>query len=205
MKFVLKKSYIFFIIALILVGIGVGIYFYNSNKNSSKGTADYNSQKLSSTDNQSSNSTSNENNETNTENNNSNVENETNTQNNNTSQETQISSFSTKIYSKDSDRQNNVSLTCSALNETIVNPGDTFSFCNTVGRATESKGYEKADTFQDGEVIQALGGGKCQVSSTLYNAVLQIPELTVTERHEHSNSVPYVSKGKDAAVSYRQL
>ena len=197
MNFILKKSYIFFIIAFILVGTGVGIYFYNSNKNSSKGTANYDSQKLSSTDNQSSNSSiSDENNVSNTEN-----KSDTNSQ----ETETQISSFSTKIYTKDSDRQNNVSLTCSTLNGTIVNPGDTFSFCNTVGRATEAKGYEKADTFQDGEVIQALGGGKCQVSSTLYNAVLKVPEFTVTERHEHSNSVPYVAKGKDAAVSYRKL
>lgn len=46
-----------------------------------------------------------------------------------------------------------------------------------------------------------FGGGNCQVSSTLYNAVLKVPNLKVTERHEHSNSVPYVKKGKDAAVA----
>ena len=119
--------------------------------------------------------------------------------------ETQISEFTTKIYTKDSERQNNISITCSTLNDTIVENGDTFSFCNTVGKATSSKGYEKADVFKDGEVVQALGGGNCQVSATLYNAILKVPNLTVTERHEHSNSVPYVSKGKDAAVSYRYL
>lgn len=49
---------------------------------------------------------------------------------------------------------------------------------------------------------KAFGGGNCQVSSTLYNAVLSVPELLVVERHEHSNYVPYVPKGKDAAVAY---
>ena len=49
---------------------------------------------------------------------------------------------------------------------------------------------------------KAFGGGNCQVSSTLYNAVLATPNLAVTERHEHSNNVPYVPKGKDAAIAY---
>ena len=117
-------------------------------------------------------------------------------------QETEIASFSTKIYTKDKERQNNISLTCSKLNGTLVYNSNTFSFCDTVGKATTSKGYKKADVFQNGKVIQALGGGNCQVSTTLYNAVLKIKKLKVTERHEHSNSVPYISKGKDAAVSY---
>lgn len=116
--------------------------------------------------------------------------------------ETEIASFSTKIYTKDSERQNNVSITCNSLNDTIVENGKTFSFCNTVGKATSSKGYQKADVFKDGEKIKALGGGNCQVSTTLYNAVLKIPELKVTERHSHSNSVPYIQEGKDAAVAY---
>lgn len=49
---------------------------------------------------------------------------------------------------------------------------------------------------------KVFGGGNCQISSTLYNAVLAVPELKITERHEHSNHVPYVEKGKDAAVAY---
>ena len=61
--------------------------------------------------------------------------------------ETEISSFTTKIYSKDSGRQNNVEITCSTLNDTIVENGDTFSFCNTVGQATTAKGYQKAEIF----------------------------------------------------------
>lgn len=83
------------------------------------------------------------------------------------------------------------------------NHGQTFSFCNTLGPAQPSEGYQKADTFdKNGEIFQEYGGGKCQVSSTLYNAVLQVSNLEIIERHPHSNYVPYVEEGKDAAVSY---
>ena len=89
------------------------------------------------------------------------------------------------------------------MNETIVNKGEIFSFCQTVGKATSTKGYEKAEIYDhNGKKQEGLGGGNCQVSSTLYNSVLAIPSLVVIERHEHSNNVPYVAKGKDAAVAY---
>lgn len=116
--------------------------------------------------------------------------------------ETQISEFSTKIYTKDHGRQNNIQITCSTLNNTDVKSGSTFSFTQTVGRATSSKGYQEADIFQNGKKTKGLGGGNCQISTTLYNAVLKVSGLKVTERHEHSNDVPYIGKGKDAAVSY---
>lgn len=95
-----------------------------------------------------------------------------NTSNENTSEqsaspiETEIASFTTKIYTKDSDRQNNISITCSSLNDTTIENGQTFSFCNTVGKATSSKGYKKADVFQDGEKIEALG--RWQLPSKFY-------------------------------------
>ena len=176
----MKKLYIFIII-LFLIGIGIGIFIYNKSNNHNNSQS-YNSQKLSSSQNTSS---SNENNS-----------------DTNTKTETEISNFYTKIYTKESDRQNNITLTCNTLNDTIVNNGTTFSFCDTVGKATTSKGYKKADVYQDGEVIQALGGGNCQVSTTLYNAVLKVQGINVTERHNHSNTVPYIEKGQDAAVSY---
>lgn len=114
-----------------------------------------------------------------------------------------LATFSTKIYSTDSSRQNNISITCSKLNGTTVRNGDTFSFCNTIGPSSTSKGYQKADIFDsNGNKKKGLGGGNCQVSTTLYNAVLAVPSLTVTERHEHSNYVPYIQEGKDAAVAY---
>lgn len=80
--------------------------------------------------------------------------------------ETEIASFTTKIYTKDSDRQNNISITCSSLNDTTIENGQTFSFCNTVGKATASKGYKKADVFKDGEKIEALG--RWQLPSKFY-------------------------------------
>ena len=72
-----------------------------------------------------------------------------------------------------------------------------------MGKATKEKGYEEADVYDsEGNVTQGLGGGNCQISSTLYNAVLSVPELEVVERHEHSRKVTYVEEGKDAAVAY---
>ncbi len=117
--------------------------------------------------------------------------------------EEQIATFSTKIYSNDAARQNNISITCNTLNDTIVKNGETFSFCGTVGQSSTSKGYQKADIFdKNGNKKKGLGGGNCQISSTLYNALLSVPTLVITERHAHSNYVPYIDKGKDAAVAY---
>lgn len=116
--------------------------------------------------------------------------------------EKEISSFTTNIHNKDEERQNNISITISSLNDTIVDAGQTFSFCDTVGKATSAKGYEEADVYSNGELVQALGGGNCQVSTTLYNAVLTVSEFEVVERHEHSGYVPYIEEGKDAAVAY---
>ncbi|HCC04479.1 MAG TPA: factor for cell wall maintenance or synthesis YoaR [Clostridiales bacterium] len=199
----MKKIIIMFII-LGLISIGVGIYITNRNKFSENNNPSYDSAKLSAK-----NSTNAENTTTdlnssenqNSGNYNSDAE-ESTQESKKTETETQISEFTTKIYTKDDERQNNINITCSTLNNTYVEVGETFSFCKTVGKATTSKGYEKADVFKDGEVVQALGGGNCQVSTTLYNAVLEVDGLNVTERHKHSNSVPYIKNGKDAAVSY---
>lgn len=185
------------IITIILIGIG--IYFWFNNHSSNQEQNNYDASRT---------TTNNTTNNTNTTDNNTNeTENETKktvvTQNATQNSEKQIATFSTKIYNKDSARQNNIQITCNTLNETIVKNGETFSFCSTVGQATTSKGYQEADIFdRNGNKKKGLGGGNCQISSTLYNAVLSIPTLEVTERHPHSNSVPYVQKGKDAAVAY---
>lgn len=114
-----------------------------------------------------------------------------------------IASFSTKIIDKSSNRQNNITLACTALNGLIVKSGETFSFCDTLGPAKPEDGYQKADIFDgEGNIIQEYGGGKCQVSSTLYNAVLLVPSLTIVERHKHSGKVYYVEEDMDACVSY---
>lgn len=110
--------------------------------------------------------------------------------------------FSTTIKSKSSNRLNNINITCNTLNGTIVNPNEEFSFCKTIGKATEEKGYKKADVIINKHVEKALGGGNCQVSTTLYNALLGISDIEVTERHPHGKKVNYVPEGKDAAISY---
>ena len=136
---------------------------------------------------------------------NPNSQSEQNSQNTNSAapQEKQIATFSTKIYTKDSSRQNNMNITASRLNGHIVKNGETFSFCNTLGPSSSANGYQEADIYDnDGNKKKGLGGGNCQVSTTLYNAVLAVPSLTVIERHAHSNYVPYIQKGKDAAVAY---
>lgn len=125
--------------------------------------------------------------------------------NNTTSPSTQEELFlyKTTIYTKTEARQNNVQLACKELNGSIVAPGQTFSFCDTLGPAKPEDGYQKAETFEsDGDIVQEYGGGKCQVSSTLYNAVKDLSGVEIIERHEHSNYVPYVAEGQDAAVSY---
>lgn len=117
----------------------------------------------------------------------------------------EISKFSTKIMDEDNNRDNNMKISLSKLNGTVVKNGDTFSFNDTVGSPTPEEGYEKAGVFVENKLKKDYGGGNCQVSTTLYNAVLKVDNLKVTERHEHTKEVYYVEKGKDAAVAYGEL
>ena len=207
------------VVIVIIICIGVGIYFIFKNK--TPPTSNYTASKT--IGNESKNSSNKENiilnesknNTVNIQNSNTSVTNNEESKNkteisensshNETEQkkEEEISSFTTKIYTKDSARQNNVAITCSSLNGTIIKNGSTFSFCKTLGPSTSAKGYQEADIFdQEGNKKKGLGGGNCQVSTTLYNAVLKVPNLVIIERHAHSNKVPYISNGKDAAVAY---
>lgn len=122
-------------------------------------------------------------------------------------QEVEIANFTTDILTDDNKRENNIDITCSKINNYVVKAGETFSFTETVGKATEEKGYEKADIFDaNGNKAKGLGGGNCQVSSTLYNAVLQAEgDFEIVERHEHSSKVYYVPDGMDATVAYGSL
>ena len=213
-----KKSIIVIsVILAVLIGVGVYIYYNNSKINNQN---EYEAEKTSSekNGNNSENTQSQDSNNTSQDNQTANPDGSTqNTQSENPHVEInpqvveqppqpveeQIAIFSTKIYSTDSARQNNINITCNTLNGTVVKNGTSFSFCNTVGQATTSKGYQKADIFdKNGNKKKGLGGGNCQISTTLYNAVLAVPSLVVTERHQHSNYVPYIQKGKDAAVAY---
>lgn len=118
-------------------------------------------------------------------------------------EEVELSSFSTKLGGKDTPRSRNIGITTSILNETVVKDGETFSFCGTVGNPTKDRGYKEADSFDtNGKTVKTYGGGNCQVSSTLYNAVLAVGDLEVKERHAHIKPVHYVEKDKDATVAY---
>lgn len=115
--------------------------------------------------------------------------------------ETDISSFSTNLTG-DSARLNNINITCNTLNGTTIKAGDTFSFNSIVGQPSAEKGYQEADVIVDKKVEKGYGGGNCQVSTTIYNAALEVEGIEVTERHPHKKKVTYIEEGKDAAVSY---
>ena len=140
-----------------------GFYFYNKNNSTTSNNSNindfpYNSTRVSSSNDGSSfNTNSNVSNNETTNNLQENTSSNSSAANDYKPTETELASFTTKIYTKDANRQNNISITCSSLNNTTVENGDTFSFCQTVGKATSSKGYQKADVFQDGEKIEALG------------------------------------------------
>lgn len=99
------------------------------------------------------------------------------------------------------DRNENIRIAADALNGIIVQPGGEFSFNLTTGNRTTDKGYRPAGAYQNGVLVEEPGGGVCQVSSTLYNAVV-FAGLKTTERHAHSYEPSYVTPGEDAMVSY---
>lgn len=111
-----------------------------------------------------------------------------------------ISTFTTSTTAN-SKRNTNVRLAAEAVNGTILQPGEEFSFNGTVGERTEAKGYQGAAAYNNGEVVEEIGGGVCQVSSTLYNAVVQAG-LRTTVRRSHTFEPSYVTPGTDATVSW---
>jgi len=112
-----------------------------------------------------------------------------------------IGQFSTKFNKNSKARTHNLKLSSIAIDQYVIEPGDTFSFNDVVGYAGPQQGYQEAVIFVKGEEKKAYGGGICQVSSTLYNAAMAAG-LEIVERHPHSKEVHYVEKGKDAATSY---
>ena len=112
-----------------------------------------------------------------------------------------VDSAKTRIYDSSKNRLNNIQLAVEILSGVRVDPGVTFSFNGTVGQRTAERGFKEAGAFSDGLSVQEVGGGICQVSTTLFNAVVK-SDLTITTRNPHSRPVNYVDKGKDAAVSW---
>lgn len=113
----------------------------------------------------------------------------------------QLSSFSTSFKSSNSNRSTNIRLCASKINGVVLMPGETFSFNSTVGKRTPEAGYKEAPAYLNGKTIMDYGGGICQVSSTLYNAVLY-SNLEITERYNHGYQPSYVKSGLDATVSW---
>ena len=113
-----------------------------------------------------------------------------------------IGSFTTNTTSN-KNRNTNVRLAAEAINGTVIKPGHEFSFNGTVGQRTEAKGYKGAAAYNNGEVVQEIGGGVCQVSTTLYNAVFKAG-LKISYRRSHTFEPNYVTPGRDATVSYEQ-
>ncbi|MCI8432660.1 MAG: hypothetical protein HFH83_05660 [Lachnospiraceae bacterium] len=111
-----------------------------------------------------------------------------------------LGTFTTSYSSSNSSRCANVENGCKLINGTTLYPGEEFSTYDTVSPFTEKNGYYMAGSYVSGKVVDSLGGGICQVSTTLYNTVLRA-ELEVTKRYNHSMIVSYVDPSADAAIA----
>ncbi len=111
-----------------------------------------------------------------------------------------LGTFSTDFSTSNKSRSSNVINGCKLISGSLVYPGEEFTTYAAVLPFTEDNGYFMAASYLNGQVVDSLGGGICQVSTTLYNAVL-LAELEVTERHNHSMIVTYVDRSADAAIA----
>ena len=117
-----------------------------------------------------------------------------------------LGSFTTSYSTSSSNRSKNITSGTEHINGTVLYPGEEFSAYEVVAPFTEENGYAMAGSYLNGETVDSMGGGICQVSTTLYNAVLHA-ELEVTERSPHSMTVAYVELAEDAAIAgtYKDL
>ena len=111
----------------------------------------------------------------------------------------QLATFSTKYQASNVKRTTNLKLAASKVNGTVLLPGEEFSYNKTVGERTEAAGFKSAAIFSGGKVVDGLGGGICQISTTLYDAVV-MANLDITERRNHQFVTSYAGAGKDATV-----
>jgi vancomycin resistance protein YoaR len=115
-----------------------------------------------------------------------------------------VSSYTTRFDASQINRTENLRVAAKALDGLVVKPGDTFSFNDVVGVRSNEAGYKDAMVIVGGEFVPGLGGGVCQVSSTLYNTLL-LADITIVERNNHSLAITYVPLGRDATVAYPSL
>ncbi|MFC7751066.1 VanW family protein [Paenibacillus thermoaerophilus] len=113
----------------------------------------------------------------------------------------QIGYYVTYYNSGNANRSHNIALAAKAIDSQVVFPGEIFSFNRTVGQRTAEKGYVAAPIIVRGELSEGIGGGICQVSSTLFNAADRAG-LKIVQRYSHSRNVSYVLPGRDATVSW---
>ena len=115
-----------------------------------------------------------------------------------------LSTYSTRYSASDRDRTTNLQLAASKINGTVLMPGETFSYNQVVGERTIAAGYKEAPIYVSGEVVDGLGGGIYQITSTLYNAVLYA-NLEIVERSNHQFVPSYVTASRDATVVYGSI
>ena len=113
----------------------------------------------------------------------------------------QLATFTTRYNAGDRDRTTNLVLACQKINGKVLMPGETFSYNETLGPRTYSAGYKDAKVYESGQVVDGIGGGICQISSTLYNAAL-MSDMKIVERRNHQFVTSYVGAGRDATVVY---
>ena len=112
-----------------------------------------------------------------------------------------LATFTTNYATSNTDRVTNLKLAANKINGTVLLPGETFSYNGVVGQRTIAAGYKEAAIYSNGEVVMGLGGGICQISTTLFNAVLKA-NLKIVEVHNHQFVPSYCSQGRDATVVY---
>lgn len=115
----------------------------------------------------------------------------------------ELGAFATK-YSNNANRTTNLRLASNKIDGTVIMPGEIFSYNKVVGERTIAAGYKNASVFENGRIVDGLGGGICQVSTTLYNAVLYA-NLKIVERTNHMFLAGYADGGRDATVAYGSL
>ena len=113
----------------------------------------------------------------------------------------QLATFTTRYDASDKDRTTNLVLACQKINGKVIMPGATFSYNEALGPRTASAGYKNAKIYSSGEVIDGIGGGICQISSTLYNSAL-MSDMEIVSRRNHQFVTSYVGAGRDATVVY---
>ena len=113
----------------------------------------------------------------------------------------ELAEYTTIYDSSNKNRSNNLSISAKKINGTIIMPGETFSYNQTVGERTIAAGYKEAGAYAGGRVVQDVGGGICQTSSTLYNAVL-LANLEIVDRSNHQFLTSYVEPSRDATVAW---